>query len=151
MNQKTALVILFILLFLTGGLLYYNLFIINKKELTTTTNISDEDKSLNQQSVVIPTSNPTMAIIDKKLEKIHKEGGEIPFDYEVISVSPTAVAVTGLKGSANIPNDPLVKVFKRKGDEVSEASFSDLALGQRLIIERAAPPSKEIKVYILEF
>lgn len=94
--------------------------------------------------------NPTQTVIETKIAEVRQQGGTIPFDYEVISVGDSSAEITGLKGKVTLRDDPAIKFFFKKGEQVTTASFTDLKVGQKLTIEKSAPPANEFKVFILE-
>jgi len=95
------------------------------------------------------TANPTQTYINTETARVEKEGGLIPFDYQVTAVTSDRVTINGAKGEMFLTTSPLASYFWRKNGVDTPAKLSDLKIGQKLVIERLAPPARGIKVYIV--
>lgn len=114
--------------------------------------ISYRQKTLTTGPAPTPRTSPAPTIppeIEKEIAKVKEEGGIIPFDYQVISVSSSEIKVTGLKGEMTLSSSPTNKFFIKEGTTSTEAKFSDVKVGQKLTIERLAPPQKGLNIYIV--
>jgi len=140
MKKEYLLVIPLILVLVIWGVLLYNYFGIKKVSKLPTVKPPTEEQ---------PTLNPTEAAREEKIEEVKREGGTVPFDYEVISANGDRVELTGLKGKLTLTNRPTTKVYFKKGDDLQEASFADLKVGQKLVLELSPPPNRTITIYIV--
>ncbi len=72
---------------------------------------------------------------------------EIPNSYEVKAINATDIILTGTKGELVVPNGgPGVLVFKGTPAEHTEASTTDLQVGQKITLEII--PGEKVWIYI---
>lgn len=140
MKKEYLLVVPLVLVLVIWAVLLYNYFGIKKAPKLPTVKPPTEQQ---------PTLNPTEAAREQKIEEVKREGGTVPFDYEVIATSGDSVQLTGLKGNLKLTNLPTTKVYFKKGDDLQEASFADLKVGQKLVLELSPPPNRTITIYIV--
>lgn len=104
--------------------------------------------SYQKQKTNIPVSPPLSS--PQPATAVPTRIEQIPFDYEVVSVSADQAVLKGEKGEATLPNNPDVKVFQGLPVNALPVSFSNLAAGQKVKIERTISQTvQEVRVYIL--
>jgi len=102
-----------------------------------------------KKGVVVPPASPPAAT-SKQPSLVPTQMEQIPFDYEVLAVSPSQATLKGEKGEAMLPNDSKVKVFRGVPGQATPADFTALAVGQKVRIERTlAAGVQEVRVYII--
>lgn len=137
MKKNPKLIIILILVLIFWAFLIYNLVWLKRDRQKEGSGPPEETK-------------PAITAIDEAVEKIRREGGTIPFNYQVVAIKEGQAELIGAKGKVVLTNDPLIKIFLKKANRILEAGFADLKVGQNLMIEKAPPPSRQYKVFILE-
>jgi len=134
MKKNFLWIILVFFLILIGVFFYYLQFGIKEPSLSKKEMLPKQDELTTPTPTSTPTPTPTPEVI--------------PFDYEVITVSPQEAKVKGKKGEAVIPNNEKVKVFRGLPPNHQLTDFTSLKPGQKLRVERI--PGVMLNVYILK-
>lgn len=89
-----------------------------------------------EEQLPTKTPSPTVKVV------------EVPFDYEIVSISETQVIMTGERGEIAFPNDERVRVFFGAPPNDKPATFADFKVGQKIKLNMV--PGKAAWVYILQ-
>ncbi|MDO8496956.1 MAG: hypothetical protein Q7S61_00235 [bacterium] len=134
MDKSLSVIFLVLLVFVGGLLIYYvvkaNLLSVNPAPSNITAPINTAQTP---PPILTITPTPTVFVV--------------PFDYEIKSVSPTLIVMTGQKGDLQVPQNPIVKIFKGAPPSTEEISFTDVKVGQKARVE--VIPKQKVWIYIV--